>query len=273
MTVDEEKFAPLKPTFDKAKASLAEAGVEVAHFQGAIPNPTTDSITEGARMAEEFRADVVSLGLGGGSSMDSAKAIAVEATHEGSTWDYLFYKKPRTEKTLPIIAVSTTSGTGSQVTQVSVITNPGTRDKSAIYNPIVYPKVAIVDPELMLTVPTKVTASTGFDVFCHSFESALHVNTSASALSRETLQVTGLDPGTHTLEIDGKAVGAYTHTELAAGVELQENAKAPQYAQALEVAMLNLDSAVERGCVLGCSAYAACLGRMRLYKNVGSPGG
>ena len=176
-TVDEEKFAPLKPTFDKAKASLAEAGVEVAHFQGVIPNPTTDSITEGAKMAEEFKADVV-LGVGGGSSMDSAKAIAVEATHEGSAWDYLFYKEPPTEKTLPVVAVSTTSGTGSQVTQVAVMTHTETRDKSAIYNPIVYPKVAIVDPELMLTVPTKVTASTGFDVFCHSFEAFIHVNAS-----------------------------------------------------------------------------------------------
>jgi len=177
VTVDEDKFAPLKPTFDKAKASLAEAGVEVAHFQGTVPNPTTESVTEGARMAEEFKADVV-LGVGGGSSMDTAKAVAVEATHEGSAWDYLFYKKPPTEKTLPIIAVSTTSGTGSQVTQVAVMTHTETRDKSAIYNPIVYPKVAVVDPELMLTVPTEVTASTGFDVFCHAFESALHVNTS-----------------------------------------------------------------------------------------------
>ena len=60
-----------------------------------------------------------------------------------------------------------------------------------------------------------------------------------SSLSRETLQVTGLDSGTHTLEIDGKAVGDYSHTELAAGIELQENTKTPQYAQALEVAMLN----------------------------------
>jgi len=176
-TVDEEKFAPLKPTFDKAKASLAEAGVEVAHFQGVIPNPTTDSITEGARMAEEFKADVV-LGVGGGSSMDTAKAIAVEATHEGSAWDYLFYKTPPTEKTLPIVAVSTTSGTGSQVTQVAVMTHTETRDKSAIFDPIVYPKVAVVDPELMLTVPTKVTASTGFDVFCHAFETFIHVDTS-----------------------------------------------------------------------------------------------
>jgi alcohol dehydrogenase class IV len=127
-------------------------------------------------MARELGADVV-LGLGGGSSMDSAKAIAVEATHEGSSWDYLFFKKEPTEKTLPIVSVSTTSGTGSHVTQVAVITETATRTKSAIYNSIVYPKVSIVDPELMLTVPEHVTASTGWDVFCHSFESCIHVNT------------------------------------------------------------------------------------------------
>jgi alcohol dehydrogenase class IV len=64
------------------------------------------------------------------------------------------------------------------VTQVAVITNPGEKCKSAIYNSIVYPKAAIVDPELMVTVPEHVTASTGFDVFCHAFEAAIHCNTS-----------------------------------------------------------------------------------------------
>jgi alcohol dehydrogenase class IV len=72
------------------------------------------------------------------------------------------------------VAVSTTSGTGSQVTQVAVMTNPATKTKSAIYNSIVYPRVAIVDPELMVTVPAHITASTGWDVFCHAFESTLH---------------------------------------------------------------------------------------------------
>jgi alcohol dehydrogenase len=119
------------------------------------------------------------VGLGGGSSMDSAKAIAVEATHKGTSWDYLFYKDTQpTEKTLPIIAISTTSGTGSQVTQVAVITNTQNRDKSAIYHPIVYPKVCIVDPGLMVTVPEHITAATGFDAFCHSFEAILHPNSS-----------------------------------------------------------------------------------------------
>jgi len=178
VTVDEGKFAALKPTFDKVKASLKAAGVEFAHFQGAIPNPTTDCITEGTKVAAELGADVA-LGVGGGSSMDTAKAIAVELTHDGTSWDYLWFSETQpTEKTLPNIAVTTTSGTGSQVTQVSVLTNPAERDKSAIFNPIIYPKVALVDPELMLTVPQKVTASTGFDVFCHAFEAILNPNSS-----------------------------------------------------------------------------------------------
>ncbi|UCC21955.1 MAG: iron-containing alcohol dehydrogenase [Planctomycetota bacterium] len=171
-------FAALEPVFDKVKASLADAGVEVAHFDGVVPNPTTESITAGAKAAKAHKADVV-LGLGGGSSMDSAKAIAVEASHKGTCWDYLWFSETQpTEKTLPVIAVTTTSGTGSHVTQVAVVTNTEKRDKSAIYNPIVYPRVSIVDPELMVTVPEHVTASTGFDVFCHAFETYIHPNAS-----------------------------------------------------------------------------------------------
>ncbi len=93
-----------------------------------VPNPTTDSITAGAALAREHQADVV-VGLGGGSSMDTAKAIAVEATHEGTCWDYLFGKSEPTDKTLPVIAVTTTSGTGSHVTQVAVATNTQLREK------------------------------------------------------------------------------------------------------------------------------------------------
>lgn len=157
---------------------LKDGGIDVAHFDGVVPNPTTDCITAGATMAKEFGAEVV-LGLGGGSSMDAAKAIAVECTHEGSAWDYRWFKETQpTEKTLPIIAVTTTSGTGSEVTQVAVMTNAAEKDKSAIYNSIIYPKVSIVDPELTLSVPASVTAQTGFDVFTHAFESHLHPSAS-----------------------------------------------------------------------------------------------
>lgn len=163
-----------QPIIDRVKSSLEKAGVEYAHFDGVVPNPTTESVTAGAQLAKSFEADVM-LGIGGGSSMDTAKAIAVEATHPGTAWDYLFFKTPPTQKTLPVIAVTTTSGTGSHVTQVAVMTETSTKTKSAIFNPLVYPKVAIVDPELMRTVPPHITASTGFDAFCHAFESYLHV--------------------------------------------------------------------------------------------------
>jgi alcohol dehydrogenase class IV len=164
-----------EPMIDRVTRSLIKAGVECAHFDGVVPNPTTDCVTAGAQLAKCHEVDVV-LGIGGGSSMDTAKAIAVEATHPGTAWDYLYFKTPPTEKTLPVIAVSTTSGTGSHVTQVAVITETETKTKSAIYNAMIYPKIAIVDPDLMESLPPHITASTGFDVFCHAFESYIHIN-------------------------------------------------------------------------------------------------
>ena len=170
----------LKNQHDRVIRILEEAGISVTHFDGVVPNPTIGSITAGAILARSSGAEVI-IGLGGGSSMDSAKAISVEATHPGTSWDYLFYKSPQPDpgKLLPVIAVSTTSGTGSQVTQVAVVTNTRERDKSALYNNILYPQVCIVDPELMLTVPEFVTATTGFDVLCHAFESTINPGTGA----------------------------------------------------------------------------------------------
>jgi len=168
----------LEALYIRVKTYLRESGVAFEHFDGVVPNPTTDCVSAGADLAKELGADVV-LGVGGGSSMDTAKAIAVEATHPGTAWDYLWFRDtPPTEKTLPIIAVTTSSGTGSQITQVAVVTNTAEKTKSAIFNNRIYPKVGIVDPALMVTVPPHVTASTGLDVFCHAFESYLHVNAS-----------------------------------------------------------------------------------------------
>lgn len=167
--------APLDALFARVTELLQADGITVEHFDGVIPNPTTDVITAGAQMARDMQADVI-LGVGGGSSMDSAKAIAVEATHEGTSWDYLWFRETQpTEATLPVVAISTTSGTGSQVTQVAVVTNTAEKNKSAIYNAIVYPKVAIVDPELIVSLPKHMTACTGFDAFTHAFESYIHV--------------------------------------------------------------------------------------------------
>jgi len=168
----------LSPVFEKVKKSLVNVGVEVFHFDGVISNPTTDSVNKGVEMAIKNKVDVV-LGVGGGSSMDTAKAIAVGATHEGEAWDYrLFSDKKITEERLPIIAITTTSGTGSHVTPVSVVTNSAEKSKFALVDKLLCPRVSIVDPQLMITVPKHITASTGFDVFTHAFESYIHKNAS-----------------------------------------------------------------------------------------------
>lgn len=176
--------------FRRARDYLEKAGLSVAHFDGVIPNPTTETVSAGAAMAKAHGADVI-VGLGGGSSMDTAKAIAVEAVHPGSAWDYLFYKKAPTSATLPVVAVSTTSGTGSQVTPCAVITKTDEKDKSAIWHPAIFPKAALVDPELMLTLPRGVTAMTGFDAFAHNFEAFISNGTNpfVEALALDALRL------------------------------------------------------------------------------------
>jgi alcohol dehydrogenase class IV len=168
------EFEAVAPVYRRVKDLLAQAGLHVTHFDGVIPNPTTEVVSAGAALARESGADMV-IGLGGGSSMDTAKAIAVEATHEGTAWDYLHYKTPPSEKTLPILAIPTTSGTGSQTTPCAVITRSADKDKSAIWHPNIFPRVALIDPELVVTLPGRMTAMTGFDAFAHNFEAFLSV--------------------------------------------------------------------------------------------------
>lgn len=175
--VTESKSGPLAPVAERIIGLLTAGGLLTAQFDGVIPNPTTDVVTAGADMAKAFGAEVV-IGIGGGSSMDTAKAIAVEAAHPGCAWDYNCHTAGPSEKTLSIIAVSTTAGTGSQATQCAVITKTADKDKSAIWHKNIFPKAAIVDPQLTATMPKSVTAQTGFDAFCHNFEAYLSVNSS-----------------------------------------------------------------------------------------------
>jgi alcohol dehydrogenase len=175
--------ASLETLREKVTMLCQEAGIEVIRYNGVKANPTTDMINEGTKIALDNNVDVV-LGLGGGSPIDAAKAIAVGATHEGEAWDYRIdpfgknKSKPIEDKLLPVITLTTTAGTGTEVTLVSVITNSAENLKYALAGPLLYPKESIVDPELTLTVPPHITASTGFDAFCHNFESLLNKNAS-----------------------------------------------------------------------------------------------
>ena len=159
---------------------MKDAGLESVIYDGVVPNPTVEVIDTGAKISVDKGCDFV-IGLGGGSSMDTAKGIAVAATHEDSIWPYAMGEKDITSDTLPIAAISTTSGTGSQCTCFSVISNPETKQKPGMGSPYILPQLAIVDPELMLSAPKQLTINTGFDVFCHAVEA--YTSTAASEFS------------------------------------------------------------------------------------------
>lgn len=155
---------------DIVTKSLENEGIDWALFDEIEPNPLTATIDRGISFARKNKVDVV-IGLGGGSAMDSAKCIAFGVKQEASIVNY-FGAQPAGE-VLPIVLVTTTAGTGSEANNYAVMTNPETQVKKTLSSPNTFAKISIVDPELMLTVPRKVTASTGIDVFFHSMESYL----------------------------------------------------------------------------------------------------
>ena len=138
-----------------------------AYFGEVEPNPQLSGIEKTAELAKEFSADAV-IGIGGGSSIDTAKFAAAIAKGEGTALEYYRGEKTWPDTRLKIIAVPTTAGTGSEVTQVSVVSN-GT-EKRTINNPVFMPTVAVVDPVLSSTVPPRTTMCTGLDAMAHALE-------------------------------------------------------------------------------------------------------
>lgn len=154
---------------EKVQKLLEDQKVASLVYDKVIPNPTIGIIDAGASIARKEKCDFV-IGLGGGSSIDTAKGIAVAAAHKGGVWQYAIGDAEITDKTLPVVAINTTSGTGSHCTCFSVISNNKTHQKPGMGSPYILPSLAIVDPELMLTVPKELTLITGFDVFSHAVE-------------------------------------------------------------------------------------------------------
>ena len=159
--------------YDKVNDSLKAAGLETALFDKVSQNPLTTTAQEGADFAKANGCDVV-VAIGGGSIMDCAKAIAVMATNDGVLWDYVAVGSgkgnPIPNRPLPIIAITTTAGTGSETDNAGVITKEDTFEKAFIGSPSLFPYLAVVDPELMLSVPAGFTAFQGFDALFHSVE-------------------------------------------------------------------------------------------------------
>ena len=151
---------------------LRLAGIESVVFDRIEANPLKSTVMAGAAAAREHGCDMI-VALGGGSVMDAAKAIALMASNDGDLWDYVFGGTGKEQQAghapLPLIAITTTAGTGSEVDPWGVVTNEQTHEKIGVEAG--FPVLAVVDPKLMLTVPPKFTAYQGFDALFHSVES------------------------------------------------------------------------------------------------------
>jgi len=151
--------------------SLTTAGLEVQLFDGAQENPTTDNIEQALVVAKEFKPDLL-VGVGGGSSMDCAKGVNFVYSGGGTMHDYHGVGKA-TKPMLPMIAVPTTSGTGSEMQSFALISDAKTHVKMACGDKKASCRVAILDPELTLTQPVQVTALTGIDAISHAVETCV----------------------------------------------------------------------------------------------------
>jgi len=147
---------------------LNSKGVDAVVYDEVEPNPSQETVQEGAELAKKENCDLI-LGLGGGSAMDAAKGIAIVAVFGGRVWDYVGENEVP-GPILPLIAVPTTAGTGSEVTPYSVLSDKEEKLKEAIVSPHTFPRVAVVDPELMTSAPPFVVASAGMDTLSHAIE-------------------------------------------------------------------------------------------------------
>ncbi|MBQ6521035.1 MAG: iron-containing alcohol dehydrogenase [Anaerolineaceae bacterium] len=177
-------------TVDRLKKMVENKADLVVLFDDVNANPSLASVMKGAAEAREEKIDCV-IGLGGGSALDTAKGIAAMAVNEGSLWDYTGSGsgsgKTMACKPLPMIAIPTTAGTGSEGNKTAVITDTERKEKIGIRTDFV--TAAYVDPELTLSIPPRHTAEQGFDAFCHCLEAFLSVK--ANPLS-DLLALAGL---------------------------------------------------------------------------------
>lgn len=167
------RSAKVSGAYDRMVEQLHKAGVEVVEFAKVMENPLKEMVMEGAAFARENGCDFI-VALGGGAVLDSAVAVSAMATNPGDLWDYVNggtgKGKPLAHPGLPIVTITLTAGTGSEVNCWGVISNLETNEKIGFGDPALVPVLAVVDPELMKTVPSKYTAYQGFDALFHNTE-------------------------------------------------------------------------------------------------------
>lgn len=156
---------------------LDQADIGYVLFDGIRPNPTRDNVMDAARKARENGCDFV-VALGGGSVMDAGKCIALMMVNDGDLWDYAFSAKgghkPFAHPGAPLVAITTSAGTGSEVDMFSVISNDELEEKTGVFDISMFPTISVVDSDLMMSVPPKFTAYQGMDAFFHAAESVIN---------------------------------------------------------------------------------------------------
>lgn len=161
-------------TVEQVERPLREAGLEVGVYDKAVPEPPMSSVDEIVAFTKEGGYDLI-VGFGGGSPIDTAKIVAVLAVTGDKLEDYVGVDKvPR--KGLPLIAVPTTAGTGSEVTAIAIFANEKLNVKQGVVSPHLIPNIALVDPELTYSCPPHVTAASGMDALIHCIEAYISVN-------------------------------------------------------------------------------------------------
>jgi len=157
---------------DRVSKDLKANGIKVSVFDKIEPNPRVSTVDEGSQIARQEKADLI-IGLGGGSAMDAAKAIALASSDTRSIWHYID-EDATVKKPMPsVILAPTVAASGSETNNLAVITNWEIHEKRPLRSTHFFPKVSIVDPELTLTLPEKPTAQGGVDIFCHLAEDYL----------------------------------------------------------------------------------------------------
>jgi alcohol dehydrogenase len=190
LLISNGKSTKTNGSFDRVMEQLKQAGIDVAVFDKIMENPLKTAIMEGAAFAKDNGCDFI-LALGGGAVLDASIAIAAMATNPGDLWDYVQggtgKGQPLINKGLPIVTIATTAGTGSEINAYGVISNPDTNEKIGFGDASLVPILAIVDPELMKTIPAQYTAYQGFDALFHNTEvmisNGINILSEAIALS------------------------------------------------------------------------------------------
>ncbi|OOB77596.1 MAG: alcohol dehydrogenase [Epulopiscium sp. Nuni2H_MBin003] len=197
----------------KVQQLLSKAGHESIVYDKIQPNPTIESVREAAAIGKSNECTFV-VGLGGGSSLDAAKAIAIMCTNEGDFWDYVGggtgKGNPIKVKPLPMVAITTTAGTGTEADPWMVITNGVEKIGYGDFEHT-FPVISIVDPNLMLTIPADLTAYQGFDALFHSVEGyvAKIANPMSDMFALESIRLIGKYLGVAVKEPDNKEARGY----------------------------------------------------------------